>query len=118
MKCKTKLIPKLHNVSSVGMRLFFFLIRRANESDAIVRGVYYKDVAKYAEMSVQSVYNALNELQEKNIIKVTRESDLDYDVYIIDNEDPEGNYKAEPYINFNMKVFFSKEFKGLKAKEK
>lgn len=118
MKLKTKLIPKLHNVSHCEMRLLFFLLRRSNEADATVRGVYYKDVMKEAGMAAQSFYNSLSGLQEKEIIKVTRgKSDLDYDVYIIDNEYPEATYKLEPYINLNMKIFYSEEFKKLKSKE-
>lgn len=116
MKIKTKIIPKLHNVSRSEMRLLFFLVRRSNEADATVRGVYYKDVQKEAGIGIQSFYNALNGLQEKGIIRFTKK-DIDYDVYIIDNEYPEATYKSEPYINLNMKIFYSEEFQKLKVRE-
>lgn len=122
MKVKCSLInEKFHNLSRIEWNLFYFLIRHSDEKTAIVEGVYYRDVVKETGMCNQSFYDALEGLEEKKIIKVTRKSDLDYDVWIPGNEYPEQTkeaYKEEPYINLNMDVFYTEAFNNLKAHEK
>lgn len=94
------------------------LVRRSDERFAFVRGVYYKDIVKDTNCCNQSFYNSLEALEKHGIIKVSRNSDLDYDVYICGNEYPEKDYSRETYVNFNDDVFYMKAFKELKAHEK
>lgn len=119
MKYKCKNIDKLHSLTSNEWKLFYFLVQHADEYDATVRGVYYRDVTKETGISQSGYYPALKGLEEKEIIKVTsRDSGLDCDVYIIDNEYPTQDYQAEPYINFNLPILKSNAFQSLKAHEK
>lgn len=119
MKYKCKYTDKLHNLTPNEWKLFYFLVQHSDEYDATVRGVYYRDVVKETGISQSGYYPALKGLEEKEIIKVTsRDSGLDCDVYIIDNEYPTQDYQSEPYINFNLPILKSNAFQSLKAHEK
>lgn len=117
MKLKYKIIKKLNSLTSREFDLLIFLIRREDEVTARVEGVYYRDVLKYTGMCKQSFYNALSALERKNVIQITRNSTIDYDVYIIDNEFPNQDY-SEGYVNLDRDVFYTEKFKLLKAHEK
>lgn len=122
MKVKCSLVEeKFHRLSASEWALIIFLIRRADERTATAEGVYYRNVMKETGICKQSFYNALRGLEEKEIIKVVKESDLDYDVRICGNEYPVQTteaYKEEPYINLNMDIFYTEAFKKLKPHEK
>lgn len=119
MKYQCRNVEKLHSLTSNEWKVFVFLVRHSDEYDATVRGVYYRDVMEETKISRAGYYLALKGLEEKEVIKVTsRDSGLDCDVYIIDNEYPAQDYKAEPYINFNMPIFRTNAFRALKAHEK
>ena len=134
MKLKCSLIDKLIPLSSSQIDLFISLVRRSDERFATVRGVYYKDVLQELRSNRdkknnkekdkccnQTFYNALYGLEEQGIIKVSKESDLDFDVYICGNEFPEHTkaaFKQESYINLSADVFSRKAFKRLKSHEK
>uniref|UniRef100_UPI0040574270 hypothetical protein n=1 Tax=Agathobacter sp. TaxID=2021311 RepID=UPI0040574270 len=94
MKVKCAILEKLAECTPTGWNLFIFLVRRSNEYTAMVRGVYYKDVMEETGMCKSSFYNAMENLEQHGIIKTTKNSDLDYDVYICGNE-----FKNEDTIN-------------------
>lgn len=118
MKAKCSILEKLIVCTRKEWDLFFFLVRRSNEYTAMVRGVYYRDVVKETNMCKMSVYNSLRKLEKYGIIKVTRNSDLDYDVYICGNEFKNKEWTQGRYINFNKDIFFTEDFKKLKSHEK
>lgn len=134
MKLKCSLIDNLIPLSSCQYDLFISLVRRSDEHFGLVRGVYYKDMLKDLRANRdkkenkekekccnQTFYNSLKALEKHGIIRVSKQSDLDFDVYICGNEYPEHTqvaYKQEPYINLNNDVFYKNSFKRLKAHEK
>ena len=134
MKIKCSLIDNLIPLSSSQIDLLISLVRRSDERFATVRGVYYKDVLQEIRSNRdkknnkekdkccnQTFYNALYGLQERGIIKVSKETDLDFDVYICGNEFTEHTkaaFQQENYINLSADVFSRKAFKRLKSHEK
>ena len=118
MKLRYQVIPKLNKLSNSEMKLFIYLVQSENQSTGLVEGVYYRDVMKHTGICKQSFYNALKGLEEKKIVTVQKNSDVDYDVLILDNACPTEQERSEGYINLNRKVFHSKEFRKLKAHEK
>ncbi len=80
-------------------------------------GIYYKDTCMALDISVQTFYNIIKSLTDKDVIAVTRASQIDYDIRIIGNDFTDGNFK-NGYINTNRFAFYSKEFLHLKASEK
>lgn len=118
MKIKYSIINKLANLGRVEMELFFYLIEKQNQNTGIVEGVYYRDAIKSTNMVKQSFYNALKGLESKDVIKITRNSNVDYDIYIVGNEFPNKESFNEGYVNIRRGGFSSKKFKGLKAHEK
>lgn len=118
MKLRYQVISKLNKLSNSEMKLFIYLVQSENQSTGLVEGVYYRDVMKHTGMCKQSFYNALSGLENKHIITVEKNSDVDYDVLILDNACPTEKERSEGYINLNRKVFHSAEFQNLKAQEK
>ena len=134
MKLKCSRIDNLIPLSSCQLDLFFSLVRRSDERYGLVRGVYYKDMLKDVRANHdkkgnkekdkccnQTFYNSLKALEKHGIIRVSKQSDLDFDVYICGNEYPEHTqdaFKKESYINLNNDVFHRNSFKRLKAHEK
>lgn len=134
MKIKCSLIDNLIPLSSSQIDLLISLVRRSDERFATVRGVYYKDVLQELRANRdkknnkekekccnQTFYNALYGLEEHGIIRVSKETDLDFDVYICGNEFPEHTkaaFQQESYINLSADVFSRKAFKRLKSHEK
>ncbi len=118
MKFKYSLLDNLISLSSLQIDVLIALIRRSNERNAYVRGVYYQDIVKEVGCCNQSFYNSLRTLQEKGLIKFRKESELDYDVYICGNEYPQMNYSEERYVNFSFNIYQSKAWKRLKGHEK
>lgn len=117
MKNKYCILDNLIPLTSLQIDVYMSLVRHSDERFAFVRGVYYKDIVKEVDCCNQSFYNSIEALKKHEIIKVSRASDLDYDVYICGNEYPDQDY-SETYVNFNDDVFYMKEFKDLKAHEK
>lgn len=118
MKLKETIIDNLNCLLAKEWALFIYLIRRQNQSDGRVEGVYYRDVMKETGMCKQSFYNALRGLESKQVISVTRGSDKDYNVQIRGNAFPTNASYSEGYVKLNRRVFRSRRFKALKAHEK
>ncbi len=117
MKLKYKIIRKLNTLSATEWDLLLYAIKRADQDTGIAYGVYYRDVIKDTGMCKQSFYNALWGLVKKGVIRVTRASDLDYDICVLDNGFPDHDW-SEGYVKLSREVFHSKNFKKLKAHEK
>lgn len=118
MKIKYTIISKLNTLSAKEMDLFFYLCMNMNQHTGYVEGVYYRDVMKVAGMCKQSFYNALKGLEEKEIVRVEKLSEVDYNVLILDNDFPDAEARSKGYVKLNRKAFRKKEFWKLKAHEK
>lgn len=124
MKYKCSLIDNLIPLTSCQIDILIALIQRSDEQFALVRGAYYKDIIKGIRgkgCCNQTFYNSLEALEEHGIIRVSKQSDLDFDVYICGNEYSEHSkdaFEKMPYINFNHEIFSKNAFKRLKAHEK
>lgn len=117
MKIKYSIISKLNTLTDKEMDLFFFIVRRENQSTGTAEGIHYREVVQVTGMSKASFYNAISGLEKKQIVKVSRSSTVDYDVRVLDNEFPTtSDYRA--YVNLNREAFRSKAFQKLKAHEK
>lgn len=117
MKLKYKIIHKLNTLNATEWALLLYVARRADQDTGTACGVYYRDVMRDTGMCKQSFYNALGGLEEKGIARVSRMSDVDYDICILDNGFPEHEW-SDGYVKLSRKVFHSKSFKKLKAHEK
>lgn len=120
MKIKYSLLDTWSACKLTNMEIIFLLhiacFQSEYESGRII-GIYYRDVCSACRMSIQTFYDVLYSLADKSVITYTRIND-DYDITILDNDfSYEGSYK-EGYINVSRKVFDSKSFRSLKAKEK
>lgn len=118
MKIKYTIICKLNKLSSKEMDLFFYLCQCMKQETGYVEGVYYRDVMKQTGMCKQSFYNALKGLEQKKIVTVTKQSEVDYNVLILDNDFPNDTERKKGYVKLNRKAFRSGRFWKLKAHEK
>lgn len=118
MKIKYEIIQKFYNLTSKEMDLLLYMVKCQDQATGMVEGVYYLDAMKNAGMCKQSFYNALQGLEEKKVISVQKNSDVDYDVCIIGNAFPSREVFQEGYVSLNRKAFHKKSFRKLKAHEK
>lgn len=120
MRIKYKLIPKLKDLTSVEID-FFLYIAKYQQKSGWVRGVHNQDVCKHTGMCKQSFYTAMRGLEKKGIVRVEKNSDIDYDIFILNNDftkDGSLTKGCEGFISLDREVFHKKQFKELKAKEK
>lgn len=117
MKLKYAIIHKLITLTAKEMELLMYIIMVEDQETGLAEGVHYRDVMQYTGMCKQSFYNALRGLERKGIVRVTRPSDVDYNVLVLDNGFPDHNW-SEGYVNLSRKVFRTKKFRNLKAHEK
>ena len=120
MRIKYSLIEKLKNLTATEMDLFLY-IAKYQRLNGFVSGVHNQDVCRATGMCKQSFYSAMRGLERKGIVRVSRSSDIDYDLLILGNDfTGENAFKAgcEGYIDLSRTVFHRKQFKKLKAKEK
>lgn len=120
MRIKYSLINKLNTLKSTEFTLFLYLAKY-QQLNGLVQGVHNQMVCQETGMCKQSFYNALRGLEKKNIISVTKASDIDYNVLIIGNDftaEEAFDKGCEGYINLHRAIFHKKQFKQLGAKEK
>lgn len=100
---------------------FILYISRFQNDYGKITGVYYRDICAALNISYQHFYNILDSLQACDMIRAEKASYFDWDITIIDNEWPaetmELNIK-KGYLNTNHNIFFTEEWKQLKANEK
>lgn len=118
MKVSYEIIDKLHKLNRVEWDLFLYIVKAEDQATGKVEGVFYLDVMRHTGMCKQSFYNALRGLKEKNVITYEKNSEVDYDIRIPDNEFPNEKSLTKGYVNLNRRAFHSKEFKQLKPYEK
>lgn len=116
MKIKHEIIPKTNVLTAKEWDLLLYIISIEDQETGFVEGVHYRDVMKYTGMCKQSFYNAMGGLEQKNIVKVTRTSEVDYNMLILDNGFPDHNWRG--YVKLSRKVFRTEKFRKLKAHEK
>ncbi len=90
---------------------FLLYLARYQDADGICRGIYYKDVMEAIDCCKQSFYSIKKSLENKGIIKIERESNIDYDIAIIGNQDNWQN----GYLNARKPVLHTQDFKELPA---
>lgn len=120
MRIKYSLIEKLKNLTSTEMDLFLY-VAKYQRLNGFVAGVHNQDVCRATGMCKQSFYTAMRGLERKEIVKISRTSDIDYDFLILGNDfTGDDAFKAgcEGYIDLSRTIFHKKQFKQLKAKEK
>ena len=121
MRIKYSLIEKLKNLTSTEMDLFLY-VAKYQRLNGFVAGVHNQDVCRASGMCKQSFYTAMRGLERKGIVKISRTSDIDYDLLILDNDfTGKEAFKAgrcKGYIDLSRSIFHKKQFKQLKAKEK
>ncbi len=120
MRIKYKLLDKMKNLKSTEMDFLLFVARFQNLKGEIT-GVHHSMVTKGTGMCKQSFYAAMRGLEQKGIIEVTKRSEIDWDILILDNDfSHKGAFQKgnEGYINLHRKVFHTKRFQNLKAHEK
>lgn len=120
MRIKYSLIDKLKNLTSTEMDLFLY-IAKYQRLNGFVAGVHNQNVCKATGMCKQSFYTAMRGLERKEIVKISRTSDIDYDFLILGSDfTGDDAFKAgcEGYIDLSRSIFHKKQFKQLKAKEK
>lgn len=121
MRIKYSLIEKLKNLTSTEMDLFLY-VAKYQRLNGFVAGVHNQDVCRATGMCKQSFYTAMRGLEHKGIVKISRTSDIDYDLLILDNDfTGKEAFKAgrcKGYIDLSRSIFHKKQFKQLKAKEK
>lgn len=113
----TVITEKLHNLSPSEWKLFLYIVKAENQETGIVEGVYYRDVMKHTGMCRQSFYNALRGLEEKQVISMHKNSEIDYDVLILGNACGTEQARSEGYVSLNRKAFHSRAFRKLKPQE-
>ena len=120
MRIKYSLIDKLKNLTSTEMDLFLY-IAKYQRLNGFVAGVHNQDVCRATGMCKQAFYTAMRGLERKEIVKISRTSDIDYDFLILGNDfTGDDAFKAgcEGYIDLSRSIFHKKQFQQLKAKEK
>lgn len=118
MKLGYELIDKLHSLTECEWNLLLYVVKAENQETGCVEGVFYLDVMQHTGMCKQSFYNALYGLKEKNVITYEKNSEVDYDICILDNAFPNKQSLSKGYVNLNRKAFHSKQFRNLKPHEK
>lgn len=118
MKIKYVVIQKLHMCSLKEWDLFLYVAKCMDQATGEARGVYYRDVMQACKMSKQSFYNALRGLYQKGIITYQKNSELDYDVTILDNYFVTEMDYQDGYVSLSREAFLRPEFQKLKAHEK
>lgn len=97
---------------------FFLYVARYQDLGGHVVGVHNKDVCEHTGMCKQSFYTVMRSLNQKGLISVAKNSEIDYDITILANDfSYDGAYK-EGYINLHRQIFHKVAFKKLKANEK
>lgn len=117
MQIKYRNLDKLPNLTNTEMDLFLYIAKIQNIY-GIAYGVHHKAACDHTGMCKQSFYTALRGLEKKGIISISRRSEIDYDVTILDNDFSYDEAWNEGYVKLRRKVFHQKRFQTLKAREK
>lgn len=116
MKIKYRLLERFVNLTNKENDFLLYVARFQNEKGEVI-GIYYRDIMKNCGMCKQTFYAVLRSLVKKGIITYMRENN-DYNITILDNDFSYPESYSEGYINLSRKIFSTKKFRNLKAKEK
>lgn len=94
---------------------FMIYISRFQNDDGHVEGVHYKEVCENAKMSYQGFYDVKQSLIEKGFITSDKSNRIDHDITILNNVFKNEEDYEKGYINTNHNIFYTKEFRDLKA---
>lgn len=105
----------LKNPTSLEIDFIIYLAQYLDTDDKI-RGVYYKDAMEALGCCKQSFYNVLRSLEKKSIIRIDRESEIDYDITFLFGDDFSYEHaKKVGYLPARLDTIHSKQFKELPA---
>ncbi len=104
----------LHNPTSLEIDFMLYILQY-QDADSCIRGMYYKDVMKALGCCKQSFYNALYGLRDKNIIRIDRESIIDYDITLLTGDNSIEHAKEVGYLQVRLPVLHSPAFQKLPA---
>lgn len=115
----------LDNMISAGLTglqvdMMLYLSQYQDEYGRIT-GVYYRAVCKETGMSIQSFYNVLRSLQEKQLISMVKNDRTDWDIQILNNDCHDfGNRRKliGQYLNTNQSMLFCEPFRSLSGNAK
>lgn len=120
MQIRYTTLDKMNCLTNREMDFLLYIARFQDDYGNVV-GICYKDLCankrEHLHMCKQTFYNVLRSLQDKGLITYAQRERGDYDIQILQNAAYNAEEKA-PYININRKIFRSKEFIKMKAKEK
>ncbi|WP_346663755.1 hypothetical protein [uncultured Merdimonas sp.] len=117
VRIKYSKLSQLKNLTNREMDLFLYLARYQNLAGQVV-GVHNRAVCRSTGMCKQSFYTSLYSLAEKGVISYAKNTEIDYDVQITDNDFSYPEAFREGYVNLHRAVFHQDIFKKLKANEK
>lgn len=117
MRIKYCLLEKMANLTRSEMDLLLYIATKQDLS-GFVPGVHNQDVVRNTGMSKQSFYTSMRGLEKKGLIRIFRATNFDYDITILDNDFSYEGAFHEGYVNLQRKVFHTKKFRSLKAREK
>lgn len=117
MRIKYHLLDKMSNLTRAEMDFLLYIAKKQNLR-GFVPGVHNQDVVRNTGMCKQSFYTAMRGLERKGLIRIFRATDIDYDITILDNDFSYEGAFQEGYVNIQRKVFHTKKFQSLKAREK
>ncbi len=117
-KIKYQVIKKCveKNITDAELTILFHIAQYQDEQGNVM-GLYYRDICSATGLSIQTFYNVLYSLQEKDIITLYHTNNGDYNVTIKDNSFQDNDFSCG-YVSLRKKIFCSKEFTALKAHEK
>jgi len=114
-------------VSNVELSVLLYIARYQDDYGTVV-GVHYKDVCDATGICPQSVYDALDGLESKQLISISSSHYGDRDILIIGNKDIYALAKTNgitldndekiPFLNLHHKIFHNKNFYSLKVNSK
>lgn len=117
MRIKYHLLDKMSNLTRAEMDFLLYIAKKQNLR-GFVPGVHNQDVVRNTGICKQSFYTAMRGLERKGLIRIFRATDIDYDITILDNDFSYEGAFQEGYVNLQRKVFHTKRFRELKAREK
>lgn len=105
------------NLSSKEVDFILYVGRYQNEYGSI-NGIYYKDICRAIDVSVQGFYDCKKSLERKGIIKCAKNSYFDCDITILDNSFAGKENYGRGYVSLHCNMVRTQEFQQLKAGSK
>lgn len=118
-KLKNSVLDKMLQANLTKAEVDFMLeISHYQDDSGIIYGLYYKAVCKAIEISYETFYVTMRALADKGLISLRKAYYGDWDIIINGNDFSYPGALREGYISTGHDIFYNKEFRRLKAKEK